>query len=367
MFRWLVSALAFILAGSVASAEVVTRPIEYKQGAVVLEGVFAFDSAGAGKRPGVLIAHDGAGNGLVARQRATQFAKLGYVAFAIDLYGKGIAPKNPASQLGLTGKDRTLIRARAEAGFQVLTKQPQVDPKRIGGVGYGVGGTALLELARTGADLEGVAVLHADLSTLNPLDAKKISAAILVLVGSDDPKMTHTELAAFEDEMRGGGVDWRVLRFGGAAHDFTNPAAGRNLNSGAAYDGDAAHRAHAAIKAFLAESFEATPPPAGTSQKLVAQPPSTAPKGVPEKALAVLKYVDQHGEALPNYEGGRTFLNIEKVLPQNDTKGRRLKYREWDVNPHRPGVNRGAERLITASDGSAYFTDDHYKTFKKIR
>jgi guanyl-specific ribonuclease Sa len=77
--------------------------------------------------------------------------------------------------------------------------------------------------------------------------------------------------------------------------------------------------------------------------------------------------VDEHGDALPGYEGGRTFLNIERRLPQADAQGRRVKYREWDVNPLRPGVNRGAERLVTGSDGSAYYTDDHYDSFRKIR
>jgi guanyl-specific ribonuclease Sa len=91
------------------------------------------------------------------------------------------------------------------------------------------------------------------------------------------------------------------------------------------------------------------------------------PRGVPEKALKVLKYIDKEGTAPPGYEGGRTFLNVEKLLPQTDGKGRRIKYREWDVNPLKPGVNRGPERLVTGSDNSAYYTGDHYKTFKKIR
>ncbi len=91
------------------------------------------------------------------------------------------------------------------------------------------------------------------------------------------------------------------------------------------------------------------------------------PKGIPEKVLKVLAYVDEKSEAMTGYEGGRTFGNFEKLLPQNDEKGRRIKYREWDVNPLKMGVNRGPERLVTGSDGHAYYTDDHYKTFKKIR
>ena len=88
---------------------------------------------------------------------------------------------------------------------------------------------------------------------------------------------------------------------------------------------------------------------------------------MPEKAIKVLEYVDKNNEPMENYEGGRTFGNFEKHLPAADDKGTKIKYREWDVNEHKPGVNRGVERLITGSDGSAYYTDDHYKTFKKIR
>jgi guanyl-specific ribonuclease Sa len=95
--------------------------------------------------------------------------------------------------------------------------------------------------------------------------------------------------------------------------------------------------------------------------------PKAAPKGVPDKVLKVLEYVDKHGAAMEGYEGGRSFGNFERRLPQTDDKKRRIKYREWDVNPLRPRVNRGPQRLITGSDGSAYYTDDHYDTFKKIR
>ena len=98
-----------------------------------------------------------------------------------------------------------------------------------------------------------------------------------------------------------------------------------------------------------------------------AQKDAPPAKGIPEKVMKVLKYVDDKGEAMEGYEGGRNFGNFEKLLPMTDSKDRRIKYREWDVNPLKKGVNRGAERLITGSDGSAHYTDDHYKTFKKIR
>jgi dienelactone hydrolase/guanyl-specific ribonuclease Sa len=359
---WLWTVLAVAVVVPSARAEPTSRPIEYRQGDAALEGLLVFESGGAGKRPGLLLAGEWAATGSAARQRAMTWAKHGYVVFVVDLFGKGVAPRDRQDAIGraeLAGSDRAAIRARTAAGLAALCRNSQVDPKRIGAIGFGVGGTALLELARSGADLEGVACVHGDLSTPNPADAKKIEAAVLALIGTEDPHVPISRVSAFEAEMRGGGVDFQVVRYGGVGHDFTNPQAGRDLKSGRAYDSAADRRANEAIRTFFAEVL---PVSAGTK---AAEAPR--PAGVSEKVLAVLKYVDEHGEAMPTYEGGRAFMNAERLLPATDAQGRRIKYREWDVNPHRQGVNRGVERLITGSDGSAYFTDDHYRSYKKIR
>lgn len=117
---------------------------------------------------------------------------------------------------------------------------------------------------------------------------------------------------------------------------------------------------------LFSKSFEHTQDTTPKKEDKTAAP-KAAPKGVPDKALKVLEYVDKHEAAMDGYEGGRSFGNFERRLPQTDDKKRRIKYREWDVNPLRPGVNRGPERLVTGSDGSAYYTNDHYSSFKKIR
>ncbi|HKB06294.1 MAG TPA: dienelactone hydrolase family protein [Gemmataceae bacterium] len=362
--------LAAMLAGAAVTAargDVVTKPIEYTHGATALEGVLVYDTAAGGKRPGVLLAHEYGPASAPARAKAGQLARLGYVVLSIDLYGKGVTAKDAAdaaSKLGLTGKDRTLVRDRTAAARAAIEKVPQVDPKRVAAVGYGVGGTAVLELARAKADVEGVACVHGD-PTPTGNDGKNVGAPILVIVGAEDPNVSPAQLAAFEDEMRKGGVDWQLVRYGGVAGDFTNPQAGRNLKAGRAYDPDADRRSAEAVRLFLAEALSQpakVPAPAAK-----AAPAKAASKGVPDKATKVLEYVDKHGEAMDGYEGGRTFGNFERRLPQTDDKGRRIKYREWDVNPLKPGVNRGPERLVTGSDGSAYYTDDHYATFKKVR
>jgi guanyl-specific ribonuclease Sa len=157
------------------------------------------------------------------------------------------------------------------------------------------------------------------------------------------------------------------VRYGGVLHGFTNPLAGRNVKTGIAYDADADQRASVAIRYFLEEMFPHKPPPS-VAKPMTTKPKPTPPANtIPMKVLKVLEIIDDTNRAPDGYEGGRTFLNLEQLLPKKDAMGRSIRYREWDVNPLRPGVNRGAERLVTGSDGSAYYTDDHYRSFKKIR
>lgn len=359
----LVGYVIVILAGATsARAEIISRPIEYKNGPSSLEGLLIYESSNQSKRPGVLLAHELGATSSLARTKAAQLAKLGYVVLSADLYGKSQTPRTVAEaavKLGLSGKDRTLVRDRIAAARAAIEKVPQVDPRRVAAVGYGVGGTAVLELARSKAEIEGAVCVHGDISPAGD-DGKNVSASLLVIVGADDPKAGLAQVAAFEDEMRKGGVDWQITRYGGVGGDFTNPQAGRDLKSGKAFDHDANQRSDDAIRIFLAEMF---PPPVKTSSQVR----TTAPKGIPDKVLRVLEYVDRNDDAMDGYEGGRNFGNFERRLRVSDERGRRIRYREWDVNPLRAGVNRGAERLVTGSDGSAYYTDDHYNTFKKIR
>lgn len=357
MHRWIIAVGCLVTSLSAGQAEIVAKQVAYKDGNTVLEGDLVYDNSWTGKRPGVLVAHEyGVANGNT-RAKASQIVRMGYVVFNIDLFGKGVQPKDSkeaATKLGLDGADRKLVRARALAGLEAFAKQPQVNAKQIAAVGYGWAGTAMLELARAGGDLESVAVVHGYLTSPQPAEPKKGGPWVFAILGSEDESIPVAQVGAFEKEMREGGFEWDVFRIGGAKHNFTTP--------GPTYDNDSDKRAHRHIKDFLAETFESNPIVAPA-----AKAPAAVPAGIPQKALTVLKHVDEKGDALPNYEGGRTFLNLEKRLPQNDTQGRRLKYREWDVNPLVQGRNRGAERLVTGSDGSAYFTDDHYKTFKKIR
>jgi dienelactone hydrolase len=239
-------------------AAVKTKLVEYKQGDTILEGYLAWDDAKTNKRPGILVVHEWTGINDHIRQRAEMLAKLGYMAFAADIYGKGIRPSasaDAAKTAGIYKNDRPLLRARAQAGLAELRKQKLVDPQRIAAIGYCFGGTTVLELARDGADLKGVISFHGGLSTPTPQDARDIKGKVLALHGADDPYVKADEVAAFQDEMRKAHVDWQFVGYGNAVHSFTNKAAGNDNNKGAAYNEKADKRSWEAMKVFFAEIF----------------------------------------------------------------------------------------------------------------
>jgi dienelactone hydrolase len=251
---------AFLLTFAVSlQAAVRTKVVEYKQGDQVLEGYLAWDDALTGQRPGVLVVHEWTGLGDYPKLRARKLAEMGYIAFAADIYGKGIRPATPqeaGAQAGIYKKNPKLMRDRVRAGLDVLRGEPLCDPKRVAAIGYCFGGTCVLELARSGADVAGVVSFHGGLATSSPADAKNIRGKVLVLHGGDDPHVPLKEVEAFEEEMRAAGVDWQLVVYGGAVHAFTNPGSGNDKSRGAAYNAAADRRSWQAMKAFFAEVFK---------------------------------------------------------------------------------------------------------------
>ncbi len=249
---------AALLAGTAARAELKTATVEYRQGDTVLEGYVAYDTAGPARRPGILVVPDWLGVEGYAKHRAEQLAALGYVAFAADVYGKGQRPADSKQAGALAGRlkgDRPLLRARVQAGLAELRKLPQVDPAKVAAIGYCFGGTTVLELARSGADVAGVVTFHGGLDTPTPADARNIKAKVLVLHGADDPYVPPEQVKAFEDEMRAAGVDWQLVKYSGAVHSFTRPDAGSDNSKGAAYNARADRRSWIAMQDFLDELF----------------------------------------------------------------------------------------------------------------
>jgi len=259
LFGVLFAPAIVLLGATQAFAAIKTEVVEYKHGNTVLEGYLAYDDAIQGKRPGVLVVHEWNGLGSYVKERTEQLAELGYVAFAIDMYGKGIRPKNreeSAAQAGIYRSDRQLMRSRANAGLVVLQQNPLTDSQRIAAIGYCFGGGTVLELARSGANIAGVASFHGNLDTPDPNDAENIKSKVLVLHGADDPRVPDEQVTAFETEMRQADVDWQLVAYGGAVHSFTNPEAGNDPSKGSAYNEAADKRSWAAMKQFFVEIFQ---------------------------------------------------------------------------------------------------------------
>ena len=223
--------------------------IEYSCDGKRLVGQFAVDDTVTGQRPGVFVAHDFLGLRGHTKDIAARLAERGYVAFAADYHGDGtvLAEDQVGVRFGELSSDVDEVRRLAQAALDVLRGHELVDPDRIAAIGYCFGGTFVLELARGGADVRAVVGFHSGLGTPRPQDAADIRAQVLVCIGADDPIVPSDQRAAFETEMRDGGVDWQMHVYGGVAHSFTNPDATDPDNPMMRYDERADERSWAAM------------------------------------------------------------------------------------------------------------------------
>ncbi|HEX7862708.1 MAG TPA: dienelactone hydrolase family protein [Verrucomicrobiae bacterium] len=256
--KTILSLIAFSLAAQTAFAAIKTETVEYKEGDTTLEGVLIYDDSIVNKRPGILIAHQWKGLTDYEKKRGEMLAKLGYVAFAADIYGKGVRPKDTQEAGQFAGKykgERDLLRRRVQAGFEQLKKSRFVDAEKTAAIGYCFGGTTVLELARAGADVDGVVSFHGGLGTPTPDDAKKIKGKVLALHGADDPFVPPAEEQAFEEEMRKAKVDWQLVAYGNSVHSFTDWNAGNDNSKGAAYNEKADKRSWEDMRDFFNELF----------------------------------------------------------------------------------------------------------------
>ncbi|WP_242342305.1 dienelactone hydrolase family protein [Anaeromyxobacter terrae] len=239
----MIAAAALTMAGA-ARAEVKTQEVEYKQGDTVLKGFLAYDDAAKGKRPGILVVHEWWGQNQHARNAATKLAKAGYVGFALDMFGEGKSTTHPEDAKAFVAeatKDPAVKKARFDAALAELKAQPQVDPERIGVIGYCFGGGVALDMARAGEDLKALATFHGSLARSGE-PAKKgtfVPREILVQTGAADPMVPREQVMALEKEMKAAGVKARVITYPGAKHGFTNPDADKAGMPALAYDAKA--------------------------------------------------------------------------------------------------------------------------------
>lgn len=234
-----------------------TQKIKYQDGDTVLEGYCAVDARFSGKRPVVIVAHDWSGCNEFVTNKAEQLAELGYVGFALDMYGMGKTGKTTEEKIALMSplkNDRAALRARVLAALAVAKTLPNADSQQIGAIGFCFGGLCVLDLARSGADVKGIVSFHGLLMKPENLLDKKIIAKVLVLHGHDDPMVPPQQVLKFETEMTQQKVDWQVHVYSNTQHAFSNPAA-HDASMGTIYNPVAAERSWVAMKNFFAEIF----------------------------------------------------------------------------------------------------------------
>ncbi|MCQ4307526.1 dienelactone hydrolase family protein [Pseudomonas stutzeri] len=254
--------IALALAGmvGVAEAAVVVKPHAYEIDGEAFEGLLVYDDAVTTPRPGLVMVPNWLGVTERSAEKAARAAGEKYVVFMADLYGKAVRPSNPdEAKAAATSvrSDRALMRKRAQAAVDAFRSQQEValDTSKMAAIGFCFGGGAVLELARSGADLDAFVSFHGNLDTPNPDDAKQIKAPVLVLHGADDPAVPKEQVDGFVAEMQATDADWQMVSYGNAVHSFTDPYAkvpGRNE-----YNPLVAKRAFEAMNDLLDEVFTA--------------------------------------------------------------------------------------------------------------
>jgi len=254
--------IGLLLVSISVEAKVVGKEVDYRSGDTALKGYIAYDDSFQGKRPGVLVVHEWWGQNAYARHRADMLAQAGYTAMALDMYGNGKQASHPDD----AGKFAAAVRnnmpeaeARFQAALKVLKKQPTVNPQQIAAIGYCFGGGIVLEMARRGLPLDGVASFHGSLGTASPAKKGDVKAKIRVFNGADDPFTKPEQIAAFKKEMDNAGVDYKFFNYPGAKHSFTNPEAdelGKKFNLPLAYNEKADKDSWAKLMQFFDKLFK---------------------------------------------------------------------------------------------------------------
>lgn len=249
----------FIFSSFVYAQNLTAKTVEYGAGSKKFAGYLVSPADVKPSTPAVLIVHNWMGLTEETKKQAERFARLGYIVFAADIYGKGVSPKDTNEAAELSGKfkaERKLFRKHITFAFNELKKQKNVNMKKIAVAGYCFGGTAALELARAGADVVGAISFHGGLDSPHPDDGKKIKSKILALHGAIDPFVSEQDLKAFETEMNTNKVDYQLIKYGNSVHSFTEVAAGNDNSKGAAYNAEADKRSFIAAESFLQEIFK---------------------------------------------------------------------------------------------------------------
>ena len=236
---------------------IIENTVEYKDVDTVLEGFYAFDESLQGRRPAVLISHAWVGRDSFVMDKARKIAELGYVGFALDMYGKGILGSSRDENAQLMQPfmaDREKLQNRMKTALSTVKLLPWVDDTKVAAIGFCFGGLCVLDLARTGVDIKGVVSFHGLLGAPDNTKGNKIKAKILALHGRDDPMGPPELVLAFQKEMTQADADWQFVTYGSTVHAFTNHVA-NDPDFGTVYQADADRRSWLAMRNFFAEIF----------------------------------------------------------------------------------------------------------------
>lgn len=233
-----------------------SKSVDYGTGEQKFEGYFVTPSKVSKSTPAILMIHNWMGLSEETKSQAKRFAELGYIVFAADIYGKGVRPSDAKAAGELATKyktDRKLYRERLNLALSRLKEEKFVNASKIAAVGYCFGGTGVIELARSGAEIAGAVSFHGGLDSPTPQDGKNIKAKILAHHGAIDPYVPAKEVAAFEDELQNAHVDYQLIKYSGTVHSFTDKGAGDDITKGAAYNASSDRRSFRATQDFLRE------------------------------------------------------------------------------------------------------------------
>jgi len=254
--------LALTMTGK-ALAAIKEEPVTYKDGETTMKGFVVYDDAQKGRRPGIIVVHEWWGITQHIHSEARRMASLGYTAFIADMYGDAKTADNPKDAGALSGavrKDPAVMQSRFDAALATLEGHPTVDANKIGAMGFCFGGSVVLDMARVGTDLKGVAAFHAGLDAAGAqAQSGKVKAKLLVQNGADDPFIKSEAVEAFKKEMDAAKVDYHYISYPGAVHAFTNPEAtalGKKFDIPIAYNAEADRKSIAEATSFFAGVFK---------------------------------------------------------------------------------------------------------------
>jgi len=229
--------------------------IEYEHRGALLEGFLAYDDSSSSPGPGVMISHAWGGRDDFVCDKARSLAQLGYVGFALDLYGQGVRGSGPEENAKLMTpflEDREMLQSRLVASLETFKAVPEVNSEQVVAMGYCFGGLCVLDLARLGTDIQGVISVHGLFVPPGNTAGNKIKAKVLALHGNDDPMVPVDAVVALEQELTEAGADWQIHVYGNTVHAFTNPHA-NDPGRGTVYNKDADRRSWITIQNFLEE------------------------------------------------------------------------------------------------------------------